>query len=80
MTAAVTLSSKNQVVIPKEARDRLRLNPGKRLLVHVEDGIIIMVPEPEDYVKALRGLHKEIWKGLDTDRYLRDERNNWGDD
>ncbi len=36
MTAAVTLSSKYQVVIPKEARDALHLKAGKKLLVHVE--------------------------------------------
>ncbi|MBT8421327.1 MAG: AbrB/MazE/SpoVT family DNA-binding domain-containing protein [Gammaproteobacteria bacterium] len=76
---AVTLSSKNQVVIPKEARDALDLKPGKRLLVHVEGDMLIMHPEPKNYVKAMRGLHKEVWEGIDTDGYLRGERDSWDD-
>lgn len=75
---AVTLSSKNQVVIPKHAREALGLSPGKKLLVHVE-GDIIMAREPDDYVKKLRGLHKEVWKNLDTDEYLEEERKSWDD-
>nr|VFJ69183.1 MAG: transcriptional regulator, AbrB family [Candidatus Kentron sp. FW] len=77
--ATVTLSSKNQVVIPKEARDALGLTPGKRLLVHVENNMIIMLPEPMNYVSTLRGLHKGIWQGIGTDRYLREERDSWND-
>ena len=80
MTTAITLSSKNQVVIPKEARDALHLAPGKRLLVKVEGDMIVMVAEPEDYVKTLRGLHKEVWQGIDSDEYLRRERDSWDDD
>ena len=77
--AVVTLSSKNQVVIPKHVREALRLSPGKKLLVHVEGDMIIMVREPDDYVKKLRGLHKEVWEDLDTDKYLEEERNSWDD-
>lgn len=80
MSSAVTLSSKHQVVIPKEARDALHLTPGTRLFVQVEGDMIIMIPEPEDPIKALRGLHKEVWEGMDTDQYLREERANWDDD
>lgn len=80
MTTAVTLSSKHQIVIPKEARDVLHLKPGRKLLVHVEADTIIMVPEPDDYVKALEGLHKDVWEGVDTDEYLRRERESWSDD
>jgi len=75
--AIVTLRSKNQVVIPKDARDALRLKPGERLLVHVENDMILMRVEPADYIKSLRGLHKEVWEGMDTDRYLREERDSW---
>jgi len=80
MTTTVTLSSKNQVVIPRDARDALHLKPGNRLLVHVDGDLLIMRPEPSDYVQALAGLHKEVWKGIDTDEYLREERNSWDDD
>jgi len=68
-------------VIPKGARDdALHLEPEKRLLVQVEGDMIVMIPEPEDYLKALRGLHKEVWEGIDTDEYLRREKAAWNDD
>lgn len=43
MTA--TLSSKGQVVLPKQARIRLRLRPGAKLSCRVERGSIILTPE-----------------------------------
>jgi AbrB family looped-hinge helix DNA binding protein len=43
MTA--TLSSKGQVVLPKQARMRLRLRPGTKLSCKVEGGSIVLTPE-----------------------------------
>jgi AbrB family looped-hinge helix DNA binding protein len=40
-----TLSSKGQVVLPKQARLRLRLRPGIRFFCRVEGGSIILTPE-----------------------------------
>jgi len=79
MSETVTLSSKNQVVIPRAAREALHLNAGRKLLVKVLDGCLIMVPEPGDYVDKLEGLHRDVWAGVDTDRYLREERDSWDD-
>jgi AbrB family looped-hinge helix DNA binding protein len=39
------LSSKGQVVLPKQARMRLRLRAGTRLSCRVEKGSIILTPE-----------------------------------
>ena len=44
MTAHITLSSKGQIVIPKDIRDALRLKPGERLTVTLKGGKIIMEP------------------------------------
>lgn len=30
-----------------------------------------------DPAKHLRGLHKEIWQGVDVERYLEQERDSW---
>lgn len=75
MSLAVKLSGKNQIVVPKEARKSLNIKSGNRLLVMVKEGRVILIPEPKNYVKAIRGLGKEIWKG--SDKYLENERNNW---
>jgi AbrB family looped-hinge helix DNA binding protein len=41
-----TLSSKGQVVLPKQARSQLRLRPGVKFVCKVEGGAIILIPEP----------------------------------
>jgi AbrB family looped-hinge helix DNA binding protein len=79
MSRAVTVkvSSRNQIALPRTARQRLKIKSGDRLLVDIQDGILILLPEPDDYVTHLAGLHKEIWDGVDTDAYLQSERAAW---
>ncbi len=38
---------------------------------------IAWLPQSEDYVSQLAGLHKEVWQGIDTDAYLKQERDAW---
>ena len=79
MTARVVVkvSSCYQIAVPRAARERLKIEKGDRLLVDVQDGIVVLVPCPEDYVDWLAGLHREVWAGLDTDAYLHQEREAW---
>lgn len=60
------VSSKYQVVIPKEIRERIGLKPGQELAVFVRDRIITLVPVPT--LEELRG----IARGADTSA-LREE-------
>ena len=76
-TVTVKVSSRHQISVPSTAREQLDIQSGDRLLVDVQDGIIILIPQPEDHVAHMAGLHKEIWAGLDTSRYLREEREAW---
>jgi AbrB family looped-hinge helix DNA binding protein len=39
------ISSKFQIVIPKEVREKLRLSPRQRLQIMEKGGIITLVPE-----------------------------------
>ena len=41
----VTLSTKYQLVIPRDVRDRLALEPGTKLTVIEKGGILYLVPE-----------------------------------
>ena len=69
----VRLSSKNQIVLPKEAREAMRLKGRDELLVVVMDGVTIILPKPKSYRRAVSGLGK----GLYTKRYLKKERKSW---
>ena len=73
MALTVTLSSRNQVVIPREARDRLGVGPGARLLVLVKQDRIVFMPEPANFVKRSSGRCKGMW----DERYIERERRNW---
>ena len=77
MTKIVKLSSKYQVVIPKEARKKLGLRAGDQLAVEVEGGKVILRPRPKNYTNYMLGLGKEIWEGIDASEYVRKERESW---
>jgi AbrB family looped-hinge helix DNA binding protein len=66
----VKVSAKYRIAIPRSAREKLKIKVGDRLLVDVQDGIIILIPEPKRYADHLQGLHNEIWKGVDVKKYL----------
>ncbi|HTW59762.1 MAG TPA: AbrB/MazE/SpoVT family DNA-binding domain-containing protein [Terriglobales bacterium] len=67
------LSSKNQIVIPREAREALDLKPGDKLLITTVGGRIIVMERPKSYRAALAG----IARGLYPKDYLRKERGSW---
>ena len=57
---AVKISSKFQVVIPREVRERLNLVPGQRLQVIAFGDRIELIPERD--VREMRG----FLRGIDT--------------
>jgi AbrB family looped-hinge helix DNA binding protein len=68
-----TLSSKNQIVIPREAREALGLKAGDQLLVVVRGDKIIALQKPKSHQAAIRGLAR----GSYASGYLRKERKSW---
>jgi AbrB family looped-hinge helix DNA binding protein len=56
--AAVTVSPKFQVVIPKEIREKLKLSPGQRIQLIVYGDRIEFIPVKP--VKRMRGFLKGI--------------------
>ena len=71
--AEATLSSKNQIVIPREAREALGMKAGDKLLVLVQGDRVIVLQKPKSYRKAIQGLGR----GLYNNRYLDKERRSW---
>ncbi len=62
--AAVTVSSKYQIVIPREVREQLRIKPGQKLqLVTIGDQVRLVPNRP---IREMRGILKGV--PLDFDR------------
>lgn len=74
---SVKVSSRYQISLPSRARQKLNIQAGDRLLVDVQDGMIILLLQPDDYVEHMAGLYQEIWQGVDTAKYLNEEREAW---
>lgn len=77
MPQAVTMSSKNQIVIPSEAREKLHLSGGAQLLVLCKEDRIVLIPKPSDFTDKLKGLHKDVWTTPAAQDYLQKEREGW---
>jgi AbrB family looped-hinge helix DNA binding protein len=73
--AQATLSSKNQIVIPRAAREALQVKPGDKLLVVVRGESVIVLQKPKSHHAAIRGLGGVAY----PDGYLGKERQSWGD-
>lgn len=73
----VKVSSRCQIALPSLARKELNIQAGDHLLVDIQDGMLVLVPQPENYTEYLAGLHKEIWQHIDTAAYLEQERDAW---
>ncbi len=80
--STLTLSSKNQMVVPKEVRKRLHLGAGDKIVCEVENdykaSIVKSSTKGKSVVDELCGLGKEVWDALGgADKYINDERNAW---
>ncbi len=71
--AVQKLSSKNQIVLPKEARQAMGVKGGDELLVVVKKDLTIVMPKPRSYARTLGGLAK----GTYPSHYLKRERKSW---
>jgi AbrB family looped-hinge helix DNA binding protein len=54
----VKTSSKGQIVIPKEIREKLGIGPGKKVLLQLVGEHAEIVPLPDDPIKSMRGMLK----------------------
>ena len=58
-----TLTSKGQITIPKQIRERLRLDTGQRVEFHVDSkGNVILTPRNKD-IRSLKGIVRSRMKG-----------------
>lgn len=69
----VTLSAKNQIVIPRDAREALGLKPGDKIEIVVRGKRILLLQKPKSYHTAIRGLARTPY----PKDYLKKERESW---
>ncbi len=69
----VKLSTKNQIVVPREARETLGVKAGDRLLVVVRGETVVLLPKPKKYAKTITGIGKDLY----PKDYLSTERDSW---
>jgi len=76
-----SVSTKYQVVIPREIRKKIKVKPGQKMNVNISGEQIILSPAqtkkkldwPHDHIKVL----KNPWQGEDPLKYLEEERDSW---
>jgi len=71
--AEVTLSARNQIVIPREAREALQVKPGDKLVVLVRGGRVIVLQKPKSHHAAILGLARGVYPSS----CLHKERQSW---
>lgn len=70
---SLKLSSKNQIVLPKKAREAMRVKGGDEVLVIVKRAVTILMPKPKRYADALAGKGKGVYPRGSVKR----ERRSW---
>lgn len=75
-TVTTTVSSANQSAIPSGVRKTLGLKPGDKLFWQIEPKKkeVKVKAAPKKWGDYMQGLGKEVWKGIDTDKYLKESR------
>lgn len=74
----VTVGSKYQIVIPKEARKKLKgITPGSKMAVSVGKNELTIKPKSENWIDRYQGIAKKAWRRIDTTKYLEGLRNEW---
>ncbi len=69
----VTISTKNQIVIPREAREAFGVKPGDKILVVVRGDRVVVLQKPKSHHAAIRGLAR----GLYSRGHLQKEGHSW---
>ena len=74
-TVEAQVSTKYQVVLPKEVREKLKVKPHSTVLFLIDGDTSILRPRPSSFTAHLRGLHQKVWDDVDT--WLAEERATW---
>jgi AbrB family looped-hinge helix DNA binding protein len=71
--AEATVSSRNQIVIPKAVREALKVKAGDKLILTVIEKEIIIMEKPKSWSEAINNLPRTNY----PPDYLKKEREDW---
>lgn len=74
------MSSKRQITIPSAIARELKLEPGAKFVVYVEDGEIVLKPRPKswlEYVTSGPPMYTKNRTKEEVDEYIRSVREGW---
>lgn len=75
----ITIGTKNQIVIPKEVRNKIKgLKPGAKVAIYSRgNNEVVIKADNKDWVERTRGIAKDAWKDIDPIKELEKMRNEW---
>jgi len=75
----VTIGTKNQIVIPKEVRKKIKgLKPGSKVMVYpIDDTTVQIKLSDKNWVERTSGIAKDAWKDIDPIKELEKMRDEW---
>lgn len=77
MPVSTKVGKKSQIVIPKEIRTAVGISEGDELIIEAVEDKVVLRQKPKSYARKLKGLHKEVWKGVNPREYVGKERESW---
>ena len=79
MSLISKLNKDRSLKIAEEILKKAGLRPGAEIiwLYDEETRQILLMEKPDSFAKAMRGLGKELWNNIDTDEYIKEERESW---
>ena len=78
--ATAKLTSKYQITIPAEVRQRLHLKAGDLVYLAIENDQVHLRSVPESWTSSTRGLGAEMWRRAGGVRAIEEERDAWDDE
>lgn len=74
----VKVNSRNQIVIPAEARRKLGIKPGDELILDIYEGAMFVMREPDDHLEELKQIGKQLFPTEQSGQeWLQQERDTW---
>lgn len=78
MIKEAKITSKGQITIPKEIRQKLNLKPGKKVTFLTRGKEAVITPKIEDPMKELKELRQEIsFKEEEIEKMIEESKRKW---